>query len=385
MRILLSRVQLAREEAVDDLAVLTTGSRRHYLDALLAFADARPIFAVTAFARRRHLLHRMLVISKESVMSSQRLVASFAGLLLAVLASAWAAAAAFPLAAQSPRDQPPPPPPAPAAMEFVPASVPDMEAAIRREPQNPVHYQRLAQYYVKQGDFDRAISTLESLAQADPSNPQHHHIVGVFYWEKAFRDASLSPTEKMTDILSGIAAEDRAMAIEPNFKEALIYKNILLRLQANHTTDATEQRRLIAEADALRNRAMELAKQQGVTVAPRGAMGPPPPPPPPPPAGPVDGMVPVRVGGSIPPPTKVRHVNPEYPEWARANKVEGVVILELVIDAAGAVREARVLRSITGLDDAAVEAVRQWLFTPTIVGGAARPVLMTVTVNFTLS
>jgi TonB family protein len=382
--ILLSRIQIAREETVDDLAILTTGSRKNYLDALLAFADARPIFAVAAFARRRHLLHRMLTISKESVMSSKRLVASCAAMLCIAGAATWSAVAAFPLTGeQNPRD----PRPAPGGvheMVFVPASEAELQEAIKREPKNSDHYKALAGFYIKAGDFDRAIGALESLAQADPTNPQHHHTIGVFYWEKAFRDASLSPTQKMTYILAGIAAEDRALGLNPDYKEAMIYKNILLRLQANHTTDIAMQRQLVAEADTLRNRAMELAKQQGATMAPRDPMAPPPPPPPPPPAefGIVDGLVPVRIGGNVPPPTKIRDVKPVYPLEAQATGANGVVVLEVVIDTAGRVRDARVARSVPPFDKAALDAVRQWVYRPTIIDGIARPVAMNVTLDF---
>jgi protein TonB len=64
--------------------------------------------------------------------------------------------------------------------------------------------------------------------------------------------------------------------------------------------------------------------------------------------------------------------------------VEGVVILEAVISEDGSVQDVRVLRSKALLDDAAVEAVRQWRFTPTLLGGQPVPVVMTVTVSFTL-
>jgi len=92
----------------------------------------------------------------------------------------------------------------------------------------------------------------------------------------------------------------------------------------------------------------------------------------------------VRVGGSIKAPIKVRNVSPVYPQDAQDAKVQGVVILEARIEPDGTVSRARVLRSIPMLDDAAVDAVRQWEFTPTLVNGQAVPVMMTVTVNFTL-
>jgi periplasmic protein TonB len=83
-------------------------------------------------------------------------------------------------------------------------------------------------------------------------------------------------------------------------------------------------------------------------------------------------------------PTKVRHVDPVYPSVAQSARVQGVVIVEVVIDPEGRVAEARVLRSIPLLDQAAVDAVQQWEFTPTLLNGAPVPVIMTATVQFTL-
>ena len=107
------------------------------------------------------------------------------------------------------------------------------------------------------------------------------------------------------------------------------------------------------------------------------AEAPPPPPPPPPPA-------PVRVGGNIKPPTKVKDVKPQYPPIAQSARVQGVVIIEATIGPSGSVQDAKVLRSIPLLDQAALDAVRQWQFTPTLLNGVPVPVIMTVTVNFTL-
>jgi protein TonB len=108
-----------------------------------------------------------------------------------------------------------------------------------------------------------------------------------------------------------------------------------------------------------------------------GAPEPPPPPPPPP--------APVRVGGAIKPPVKTRDVRPQYPPIAQSARVQGVVIIEATISPQGKVQDARVLRSIPLLDGAALEAVRQWEFTPTLLNGVPVPVIMTVTVQFTLS
>ena len=102
------------------------------------------------------------------------------------------------------------------------------------------------------------------------------------------------------------------------------------------------------------------------------------PPPPPPP------QAPVRVGGNIKPPTKTRDIKPIYPAIAQSARVQGVVIIEATIGPDGKVKDAKVLRSIPLLDQAALDAVKQWEFTPTLLNGVPVPVIMTVTVNFTL-
>jgi len=103
--------------------------------------------------------------------------------------------------------------------------------------------------------------------------------------------------------------------------------------------------------------------------------------PPPPPPEPVR---PIRLHSGMQAPVKTIHVAPLYPMMARQARIEGVVILEAVLDDQGRVESVRVLRSIPTLDQAAVDAVRQWRFTPAPLNGQPVPVVMTVTVNFTL-
>jgi protein TonB len=92
----------------------------------------------------------------------------------------------------------------------------------------------------------------------------------------------------------------------------------------------------------------------------------------------------VRVGGIIREPKKVKHVPPVYPSIAIAAKIEGVVILECTINPQGRVEGVQVLRGVPTLDEAAVEAVKKWAYTPTLLGGVPVGVVMTVTVNFVL-
>ena len=93
---------------------------------------------------------------------------------------------------------------------------------------------------------------------------------------------------------------------------------------------------------------------------------------------------PIHVGGGLVAPAKTRHVAPIYPPVALAARQEGLVILEAVIAENGSVSDVRVLRSIPLLDQAAIDAVRQWRFTPTLLNGQPVPIVMNVTVNFQL-
>lgn len=108
-------------------------------------------------------------------------------------------------------------------------------------------------------------------------------------------------------------------------------------------------------------------------------------PPPPPLRRPVEPPPPVRPGGVVRAPQKVHHVVPEYPKIARDARVSGVVIVEALIAEDGSVRDVKVLKSVPLLDAAAITAVRQWRFTPTLLNGVPVQVIMSVTVSFALN
>ena len=97
-----------------------------------------------------------------------------------------------------------------------------------------------------------------------------------------------------------------------------------------------------------------------------------------------DGGPAFRVGGDVQPPAKLRHVTPDYPELARRARQEGRVVLECTIDVHGRVVDARVVRGTPLLDQAALDAVREWRYAPTLLNGVPVAIVMTVTVMFTL-
>jgi TonB family protein len=92
----------------------------------------------------------------------------------------------------------------------------------------------------------------------------------------------------------------------------------------------------------------------------------------------------VKVKDQINPPKLVKSVDPVYPEIARQAKIEGVVIVQARTDAQGRVKDAMVLRSVPLLDQAAIDAVRQWVYEPLVIDEQAKEAVFTVTVRFTL-
>jgi protein TonB len=92
----------------------------------------------------------------------------------------------------------------------------------------------------------------------------------------------------------------------------------------------------------------------------------------------------LRVGQGIREPKRIAGAPPEYPAFARASHVQGVVMLEAVINERGAIERVKVLKSVPLLDAAAIAAVKEWRYTPTLLNGVPISVLMTITINFTL-
>lgn len=129
-------------------------------------------------------------------------------------------------------------------------------------PNDPSVYMQLAGYYNRQGEFDKTIEALNTRVSIEPNNPEAHYTVATYYWDKAFRDFRLEDKEKMQYVLSGIESVDKAIAIRDDYMEAIAYKNLLLRLQANLETNPARQQALLKEADTLRDRATELRKQK---------------------------------------------------------------------------------------------------------------------------
>ncbi len=395
---LVRELQMAREEVVDRLAVAVLGERRAYLDALFASAaapQAAPLFA--GFLRRRQLTRRIVSLTQEVPMSPARILAGTLTLSATLGAGAGVALAALPLA--------PMPQAAPPTAGVRTTAAPDAPAAQGAQP---------------------PLAVTEKTEIVFPSAAAHPELAGVVITVFANVDAAGAVTSARLGSLSmrtlngnvgahGVAdlgsTLDRVLrTAAPGGAATPLVSDVegvkaSLKAMAAAATDAVQRWRVESpethpalvsidvrfEPRASRASAGGARPLLGYGARNQGGRGgsgfsvqvdgPPRDGEPGAPAGPA----PLRVGGNIAPPTKVVHVNPVYPEEAKTAGIQGVVILEATVDGEGVPVDMRVLRSIPGLDEAAMDAVRQWRYAPTLLNGAPVPVIMTVTINFTLS
>jgi TonB family protein len=350
---LASRIQCAREEVVDELAILLTGRRKTYVEALFAFADTTSVVPTAAFARRRHLLRRIAIVSREDVMSSRRIVATCATMALIVGLGSWYAVSAFPLRSSDQATTPgsveagtlelraravTPENPVPRRVHYEPAAIPDSIDSVRGNVGVRVTLDdvgRVAEARMVSMSFDlpefsveasevslkdRGMRSLVGNATAGntPSNP-------------------MASKQKLVALIDSALTSVRQWRYDPPFEAPLTF---------TVQVPLTKGPEVMEFKPAIENGAL-------------------------------------RVGGEIKPPVKIKDVRPVYPPVAREAGVSGVVILEVRIDTDGNVEQARVLKSIPLLDEAALDAVKQWRFVPTLLNGAPVPIMMTVTVNFT--
>jgi len=111
---------------------------------------------------------------------------------------------------------------------------------------------------------------------------------------------------------------------------------------------------------------------------------PPPPPPPKEAPKPVNNK-PIRVGGNVSQANLIKQPKPAYPPLAKAARVQGTVKFEAKISKEGTIEDLKVVSGPPLLIQAALDAVKQWLYKPTLLNGEPVEVLTTIDVNFTLS
>ncbi len=425
----LARIHLSREQVVDREVLRVTGARGPYLESLLHIASlrGRPA-AVPAplLLKERHLVQRVALMLKESKMTRTRIVVSLAVIAGFLLLTGEFAAARFPLVG------PPEPVPAPMAKHTEVKSAPSQSDQIQMNYDNAPIADFIAQVARVLGmppiEVDPAVKGAVSFRSASPMSRQQ--VLDLLYSVLRQNNAMLAKSGNSYRVVPVPGAIQRAQR-EPLHVEASVQeRKLLTRVEPVYPELARKARVesmvtvevLIDEAGSVANvrvlrghPLLDLAvidavmqwryyptyAEGGVAVPVITTLDIPMPPVHAPNIvavvpGAVSGMrggtippaaqaprtEPQYVGGNVQESKLLRRVEPVYPELAREAGIAMTVYLEVTVNEHGEVTNVRVIRGHRLLDQAAIDAVKQWLYAPTYLNGQAIPVVTTVALSF---
>jgi TonB family protein len=250
------------------------------------------------------------------------------------------------------------------------------ERVVQREPSNVEALSSLGNLYSSTNDFEKAREVYLRVTKLATQDPKPFYTVASIDW-LLVRNKAKPPTEAQIHrlIAEGNESVDIALALNPEYQEAMTYKNLLLREQAARTSDTATRDRLLREADSWFQKALDAVRQQQTQKESVAAgVGAPPPPAP----------APQRIGSVLAPANLIKQVSPIYPPEARAARVQGVVLLQVKIEKQGSVANVQVVSGHPLLTQAAIDAVNQWRYQPVLLNGEPIEVITTVTVNFVM-
>jgi TonB family protein len=375
---LVGELQLAREQVVDRLTVAATGARRAYMDALLSAADAPsapPLLA--GFLRRRHLARRLVALAEEVVMSRARLAVGGVLMVGVLIGSSAAAVSAWPLVLAPSAGQE-------ATMAFQPKVDGQGQLSV-------VHRQAIDVPSGLSRELTHATILMDLVVDAQGEVASVRPVSFTMRNDATKMQLSASGLAAVEPLVRGAGALANPGAAPPDASAVARDLELMLKSASVALTQWRFTPPAAAPAIARVSASFDLAANTASTGTPAPLSG-------------FAGMAGVptrtvfakrpgpgaddrtlRVGGQIGAPQKIVNVAPVYPQEAQDARVQGVVIIEAKIGPDGSVAEAWVVRSIPMLDQAALDAVRQWRYSPTLLNGVPVPIICTVTVNFTLS
>ncbi|HEY7389998.1 MAG TPA: M56 family metallopeptidase [Bryobacteraceae bacterium] len=401
---LLGEIAVAREEEVDRLAVAETRTRDAYVDALLAIAGAgtQPDLApAPLFLRKRHLKRRVVSILKEVRMSKTRLVSSIAAALGILAAACWIAAATFPLSAapDAVTDSPGVQVDTGGAPLMHRAPVLYPESARKQGVSGTVTVQAavdasgdVTDVQVLSGPEELRKAALQSVLQwhfeADAGARSHQVTIS---FQAGAAPTVAAPTTPAPDpfaglvlrnyVVNGISGQARIELLSrlPVHAGDVLAKGDALRIAKaaeafdSHLTSITYRTPMNGPPTNLQSsRDLTIEIAPAVQPAAQDQQGPK--------AGPR-----LRVGGNVQATKIVSQPKPAYPAEAKQARIQGVVKLDVLVAADGTVQNINVISGHPLLVPAALEAVRQWVYQPTLLNGNPVPVETEVDVNFTLA
>jgi TonB family protein len=356
------RVRLAREYVVDECAIGLTGRRRAYLQALLTFAEAPQTAHATAFGGRRHLFDRITQIAREDVMSSTRLLLTSFVLVLAIIVSARYVVQAFPMTQETTAT----------AAEFKAGPLERAASPLGPDQPRPVKIRDVAPVFPDDPVAHEMRADIKVRVTLDQSGAvTEARIIG---FGAAIRGGQLRADGDDTP-----AKVERMQQVGLRFapSEPMVTASVF-RTAFRGFMDAAVIAARQWQYEPVPNGPVAFdvtIRFEGENVQPTS---------PPVAADSPLAQGAIRVGGNIQPPPKVHDVRPIYPDDAKRNGIQGVVVMEIRVEGDGTVSRARVMESMPALDAAALEAVRQWQFRPTLLNGVPTPIVMSTTVHFKL-
>lgn len=442
---LLAQTRLAREQWVDSQVVLLTAAREPYIDALLAMAGARPrldLAPAPLFLRRRHLTHRMYFLLSEVSMSRLRLCSSYVAMTAVLALAGWLVFGSFPLVGQAQVLTAVAPPdqagitvnpggsvlrrtaivyPADARQKRVEGAVfAELSVArtgevtdarvisgpeeLRKGVLQSVLQWRYAPDNVPSGtllvtvDFRLPPPSIETQRAIVPSapvrapgSPSINRTTVLPSPETGFSYGGPSSVAGAPTIVErpglpaffqgSLSTIDLSGVPEP---ERALLGQRLQPFQGQPVSQAMMEQidqivREVLPPDTLRGMNYGVAENRidktlRVSIYPAGQFAPP--------DGPVTAGPRLRVGGNVQASKLQYKVAPVYPELARAARIQGVIVLEAVISTTGQVFDLKVVTGHPLLISAAIDAVKQWVYEPTLLNGQPTEVITTVTVNF---
>lgn len=377
---LTGQAQLAREQTVDRDVVARTGNRAQYLNALLAIAGNRPaldLAPATLFLRKRHLKSRVALLLEEVTMSKKSLL-SFCAASCGVLAAAgWLAVHSFPLQAA--------PVPQEAAQSNLLHSIPPRYPQAAREKHIEgavvleVHIDaegRVSDAKVLSGAEELRSAALESILQWHYS-PRAMTLPATTQVTMNFKlpPAGATPAPPESPLAEGKRVTLRSIAVEgltASARDELLQR---LPVHEGDMLDADGMRAVTASVSAFDEHlrtSLDVSADTGVLsirLEPAGNS--------------VERKI--RVGGNVQQAKLRVKVQPVYPADAKAQGIEGLVVLRATIGKSGDVENLVLVSGDPALAGAAMEAVRQWKYENTLLNGDPVEVVTDINVNFTLA
>lgn len=279
----------------------------------------------------------------------------------------------------------------------------EFERVLQLEPGNKVAMASTASLLLNRKRFEAARAAYKKLLAVDPGDKTAYYSIGFSIWAEwypAYQNARMRlgmrpempgpiadagvreslRAQWWTALEEGIDNLKRALALDPDYSDAMAYLNLFIRERADLLATSADYQRDIAEADSWVQRALE-AKRRQPTYA--REMYAPAPPPPPPGSGGFGAAVPQRIHvGSAKSADLLKRVDPVYPPLARQAQIQGVVKLEAIIGRDGTVQNIQVKSGHPLLIPAALDAVKQWQYRPTLLNDEPVEVRTDIEVNF---